>query len=230
MLARRLLVAPVLALTLAAFTPAHADPASKAKIAAALHSSTSGQEPLMGFFLALIDVDDLDLTAQEMREVAVSSGLWNSPAKPVLASIRHVTKVGGSVTIQTVGDDTESKIIVDGVEKGGLRTAAGVSLTATRTADGGIISNIDGVEVSTTTSPWADLKKIVFTHENGKAVAVATVKWGIFTKTITIPMKAKPASPPATSTTTTATSAPHTPSAPSNPTTGFLPSIGGGNQ
>jgi hypothetical protein len=244
MASRTRLAMPVAALALVGLlaAPLRADPASKAKVAAALADSNAQSSGLMGFFLALISLPDLDLTADETHDVVTSAGLMNGAAAPMLASIRHLSKRGSSVQIDTAGG--ESKILVEGVEKGSIRLGNHVSMTAA----GSTLTDISGIEVCTKSSPWANLKTLQFTRQGGVPVAVITAKWGWITKTIVIPIKAKPAqtppkpvpaptptpapNPTPTSTTATTTSAAPRP-APTPvptpegaPTDGFLPSIG----
>jgi hypothetical protein len=222
--------------------PLRADPASKATVASALADPNAQSTGLMGFFNALISLPDIDLTGAEMHDVVVSSGLAKGAAGPILGSITHLSKKGSSVQIDTSGG--ESKILVDGVEKGNIRLGNHVSAKAA----GSSLTDFSGVEVTAKGSPWANLKSLQFTRQGDQPVAIITAKWGWITKTIVFPIKAKPPqtppkpvpaptptpapNPTPTSTTATTTSAAPRP-APTPvptpegaPTDGFLPSIG----
>jgi hypothetical protein len=195
------LVAALAAIGLLA-APLRADPASKAKVADALAANNAQSTGLMGFFQTLTSLPDLDLTGAEFQDVATSSGLMNGPARPIFSSVRHLSKTGSSVRIDMVGR-TESKIIADGVERGNIRLDEHVSMTVA----GSSLTDFSGVKVSSS-SPWADLKTLTFTHQGDKNVAVITVKWTIFTKTITIPIKKKAPPPVASAPTPTPTPTP----------------------
>jgi hypothetical protein len=172
--------------------PLRADPPSKAKVASALADPNAQSAGLMGFFNALIALPDIDLTSAEVHDVLASSGLANGAAGPVLSSITHLSKKGSSVQIDTTGG--ESKIMVQGVEKGSLRLGNHVSATAA----GSSLTDFSGVEVSTKSSPWANLKTLEFTRQGDQPVAIITAKWGWITKTIVFPIKTKPPAPAAT--------------------------------
>jgi hypothetical protein len=173
-------VSSVLLLVLVA-APCEADETARL---AALLRATGETSDVLGFLRGLRELGDVDLDRAEIRRaISLMGAPIRGPIADLLVPTRALRIRNGKVQI------SRSSETVVGIGAGTLKLGRRVQFqlgSASRSDTA--LTSARGVKVAQPGGSFYDLKKVLFTRENGRPVAKVTAGVGIFTRTVTVPL------------------------------------------
>jgi hypothetical protein len=177
-----------LLLLLTLTSPCLADDASRL---AALLRTTGETSDTLGFLRGLRELGNVDLNQSEInRAMSQLRGTVRGPMAELMNPTQALRIRNGKVEIR------RSRETLLAMGEGALKLGRSVSFKLSRDGRDTVMTSVRGLDVGENRNDLYDLKKVVFTQENGHQVAKVTAGVAFFTKTVTVRLP-DPVTPPA---------------------------------